>query len=702
MRFIPILLRVLVNAIALALTALLLPGVVVVQNRIWVYLLLAIGFGLINAFVRPLILFFTGRFVIATMGVFILVLNGFLLWLLAVIFPELLHVQGLLSALMGGLIMALIGTLLEAILGLTRPLSLEDTSETAGFHGLERFYTGKRNRLVENVRIQQVYQTMWRYGMDIALEETPLADFRRSMQTRIFRLMNQPVQRTVPEKVRMMLQDLGPMYVKLGQIASSQAQSLPPGWQVELAKLQNTVPPFPSEMARETIAKELGAPVEELFATFDDTPLAAASTAQVHKATLFTGERVVVKVQRPNIVPQVKADLGIMQDVASTLEKRTAFGRDYNMKGVVSEYAENVLLELDYQNEAYNSIQLAVNMAMYPAIHVPKIYPALSSSKVLTMEFVEGVKITNVEAIDASGLDRALLANTFVRAFVKQLVFDGFFHADPHPGNILVNLQTGVVQFLDTGMMGVLDQTQRMNLADLILTLNSMNTRDLARVLISLSSTFKPFNEAAFNRDLARVAGRAVMLSEAGSGMAGTMSAILDLMHQHGLRLQHELTLALKAMLQAEEAAMTLDPSVELVVVALSESRNLVVEQLNVDNVWELVKQEGQRSLKEVVRHLPNMQLATVKWLQQYEKGHFTVHVDTSQLADQVGSFGVAVRYLTVAIIVLGMLVSTAIAATVGVQNMGFWGDFVVFLFFATLVLAAYLVIRMMRRIFSG
>jgi ubiquinone biosynthesis protein len=458
----------------------------------------------------------------------------------------------------------------------------------------------------------------------------------------------------------------------MGQIASSQTQALPKTWEEELAKLQSNVPPFPAEQARQIITAELGEPPESLFTEFEVEPFAAASTAQVHRALLPCGERVVVKVQRPNIIPQVRADLGIMHDVAATLEKRTNWAKEYNLTAMLDEYAKHLLEELDYQNEAYNARQLSQNLQGYDQIHVPTIYPNLSTSKVLTMEFVEGVKITDVATIDAAGLDREALADTFVRCMVKQLLFDGFFHADPHPGNILVNVSTGTIIFLDMGMMGTLEQTQKLNLADLLLSLYMGDLHDLGRVIVRLSTPFKLFDEQSFYHQLERQVGRYLLFYDESSTFSAVMSTTLALMQAHGLRLNQELTLAIKAMIQAEEAALVLNPNVNLLAISIQESQALLTKGIDADAIVEKLKKEGIRSLKEVVRRFPTLQQATMKWLDQYERGRLTVELDTSDLARQIGVFSAAIQYLAVGFILAGIVVGAAIAVAFTGQSTGF------------------------------
>ncbi|MEI2691700.1 MAG: AarF/UbiB family protein [Anaerolineae bacterium] len=297
------------------------------------------------------------------------------------------------------------------------------------------------DKVRENLRLQQIYNVFLRYGLDIAFERVPtIAALRQSMQRWVWNLPDDLESPSLPVKVRLMIEELGPTYVKVGQIVSSQASVIPADWEEQLAKLQSNVPPFPSDQVRAIIIDELGASPEELYATFDTTAFAAASTAQVHRATLHDGTEVVVKVQRPHIQNQMKADVGIMRNAARVLSNRSQALRAIDLSGMVDEFGSNAIRELDYTGEAYNSYRLTQNMASIPGVHIPKIYPELSTKRILTMEFIRGVKISNLEAIDQAGLDRKMLAQNALRAIVKQLLIDGFFHADPHPGNVLVRL----------------------------------------------------------------------------------------------------------------------------------------------------------------------------------------------------------------------------------------------------------------------
>ena len=324
----------------------------------------------------------------------------------------------------------------------------------------------------ESLRLQQVYNVFLRYGMDILLDRGVLGDFRRMMQSWIYSPSQPLVPLTIPVKARLMIEELGPIYVKMGQLVSSQAAVLPAEWEQELVKLQNDVPPFPLEDVREVISSELGAPPEELYASFNPNPMAAASLAQVHRAVLHSGQEVVVKVQRPNITDQVKADLGIMENAVKVYIRRSEWARDLDLAGILREFGDNILAELDYGNEAYNAFKLSKNLESIEGVKIPKMYPELSTSRVLTMEYVHGVKISDIESIETAGIERQAIAEATLRSAVKQLLIDGFFHADLHPGNLLVNLETGEVTYIDTGMVGELDFKQRLNLINLFLVLH--------------------------------------------------------------------------------------------------------------------------------------------------------------------------------------------------------------------------------------
>ena len=565
------------------------------------------------------------------------------------------------------------------------------------------------DKVRENLRLQQVYNTLLRYGTDVLFDRWPvIGDFRRAMQAWAWGLPKDLEPPTLPVKVRLMLEELGPTYVKVGQIVSSQASTIPSDWEAELVKLQSDVPPFPSDEVRQIIIEELGAPPEELYATFNPQPFAAASTAQVHRATLHDGTSVAVKVQRPYIAAQMKADIGIMQNAARVVSSRSEYVRSVDLVGMLEEFGTGALNELDYTGEAYNAFRLGQNLAAIPGVHVPTVYMHLSTSKVLTMEFVQGVKASNVEAIEKAGLDRDALGRNALKAIIKQLLIDGFFHADPHPGNILVNLQTGVLTFIDTGMVGELSVMQRMNLIQLLMAVSQSDVSAMGQILRSLSTPFVDnVDDRAFYHDFERRMGRYVYGGAAISfGQAVNVS--FDLLREHGLRLDPSLTLAVKALMQGEAITAALHPGSGLTVEGVQIIKDMLVQSVTADKVVDVAKKQLTMAAREVARRVPSFQEATTKWLDQYQKGRFEVFVDTSDLAKEVGRLKSWGRQIVVAIILVGIIIGSAIAmgavVAAGPQEQYAWIFFRVsyFGYLLAMVVAALIALRLVWRWLRG
>ena len=539
------------------------------------------------------------------------------------------------------------------------------------------------DRVRESLRLQQVYNLFLRYGWDLAFHRWQLlGEIRHSMQRWVWHLPDEVPELTTPAKVCLMLEDLGPTYVKMGQIISSQASVIPPEWEVELEKLQSDVPPFPAEQVREIVENELGAAPERLFATFEIEPLAAASTAQVHRATLFSGEQVVVKIQRPGIVAQMKADLGIMQRAARVAARRSEELRAIDLEGMIEQFSVSVLAELDLLGEAYNAMRLSENMASLEGVHIPRMYPELSTSRVLTMEFIQGVKISDIAAIEAASLAREIVAHRALRAVIKQLLIDGFFHADPHPGNVLVDLQTGQITFLDCGMVGQLDLTQRVNLIQLVFALQQGDVAGMGQILRTLSVPFVDtgrqggVDEKAYQRDFQRVISRQLYIGGS-AGFGQTVSLGLDLLRAHGLRLDPNLTMAVKALMQAEAFTTLLYPEGGIVSDGAAMIQEMAVQQVTADRVVEVVKDQVMMTAREALKRLPSLQEATLGWLDQYQKGRFEVYVDTSALDKSVDKLGRLGREIVIALMLVGMIIGSAIATSViaFIQPVGrLWG----------------------------
>ncbi len=689
-----------INAVVLALIFPLLPGITAVNPTIWLYLGIGVGLSLFSRLLKPILFILTGRLVIWNIGVWITILNVIVFVAAGWLFRDRLVSAGTLWLVFGAVLVSVVITSVDALLGFDRP-NLDPNKHLPVWRLIERIPGVSRNRLIESFRLQQVYDTFWQFGLEIALGHSPIREIRETVSRWITGQTSDLDTMTQPQKVRLMLQQLGPMYVKLGQIVSSQGESLPEEWHEELDKLQSTVAPFPFEDARQMIITELGAPPEELFASFDQEPLAAASTAQVHRATLHSGEKVVVKVQRPNIVRQVQSDLRIMQEFSHTMERRFDWARDMDLTGMVDEFAAGIRKELDYRNEAYHMLRLADNMAGVPGVHVPLLYPPLSTAKILTMEFVAGIKLTNTDAIDASGLDRMEMARTFNRAFIKQVFVDGFFHGDPHPGNLYVNLDSGVITFLDLGLVGELRVDQRMELMDLLFSMQQLDGYGIAQAIRRLSTETRPVDEKAY---LAAIERSLLQHGKYGteSSFAVLMNKVMGEMSHFGLRMNKELTLAIKAMTQSQEATATLAPSFPIIEATVDDLKQFLLERFNADNITEVLKSQVMRTAKEVVHRLPSLQEATMQWLDQYQAGKFVIELNTDDLNRQVGRAYEGLERLTIGLILAGMLVGSAIgmaflSTLVGDPNLAPVFGLLVLVFLGVLAFSGYIVFKLFK-----
>jgi ubiquinone biosynthesis protein len=524
--------------------------------------------------------------------------------------------------------------------------------------------------VAERLRLLGVYEILLRYGSDALFDRGTVGDVRRATQTWLYR-PEAPLERLpTPRKLRLLLQDLGPTYVKFGQIVSSRADALPSAWEDELAKLQSDVRPFSADEARAVIVSELHAPPEELYAYFDPTPLAAASLGQVHRAALGDGREVVVKVQRPGIEEKVRSDLRILGQAASTLERRLSWARELGLAGVVSEFGATLLLELDYTIEAYNARRLARNLAGLDDVRIPEVIRGLSTSRVLTMEYIEGVRATDVPAIVAAGLDPVAIGDAAVRASIKMMLIDGFFHADPHPGNVVVSLDDGVVTFLDTGMVGALTLRQRFALVNLLMTASQRDAGELARALRALSEPIDGavVDGAGFDRDFERAVGPLMDVEEGEViQFAKLLGRAVDLLREHHLRPAPQLSLAMKAMMQAEEFAVVLYPSgssSSFVEKATSMTETLLAKALTRDVVIDYARREALSAVRAAAQEIPSPQEIAGSWLRQLRSGRFEVKIDASDLDARIDRAGRIANVGALAVVVSGIVIASAIAAT--------------------------------------
>jgi len=363
-----------------------------------------------------------------------------------------------------------------------------------------------------------------------------------------------------PDKLPDDLERLGPTFVKLGRLLSSRPDLMPPRYIRALSRLQDDVEPFSSEEAEKIIEEELGAKVSKLFAAFDSVPTAAASLGQVHKALLRDGREVVVKVQRPNIRKQIAEDFDALRQLVKFLSRHTDFGSRYDLEATIAELEQTLANELDYCKEASNLRALRRNLAAFPHIVIPQPIEDYVTHRVLTMEFIEGCKITSLNPVVRTDLDGLGLADELFSAYLKQVLVDGLFHADPHPGNVFLTIDNRIA-LLDVGMVGHTTVTIQEALLKILLAVAEGNGDEASEIAIRISEQKNSFDEMAFRHQIAQLVAdqRDAHLGQmdVGKMVLSVSSAAAD----SGLRVPTELTLLGKTLLQLDEVGRILAPN---------------------------------------------------------------------------------------------------------------------------------------------
>ncbi|MCL0065645.1 AarF/UbiB family protein [Dehalococcoidia bacterium] len=382
------------------------------------------------------------------------------------------------------------------------------------------------------------------------------------------------------ERARMVLEELGPTFIKFGQIMSNRADLVPPELIVELKKLQSAVPPFPEEKAKKLVEEELGKSVVELFSDYTTAPIASASIAQVHRAVLKNGEQVVIKVQRPGIEQIIKTDLEIMFHLAALMEKYVEEMSLFNPVAIVAEFERSIKKELDFHIEAAAIERFGGYFHTDRTIYVPTVYWGYSTSRVLTMEFIDGIQVSNMDAILTAGLDPKLLASRGADLVLKQVFEHGFFHADPHPGNIMA-LQGNVVCFLDYGMMGGISIKDREYLSSILTGVVNSDASRITKTLLQISATphFKKTDQLEYETQALLDQYSYRSLKSLNMGLI--LSQLINLIILYRLKAPPSFYLLTKALITIEGVGRMLDPGFDMVKHAKPFAKKLLKERMS-------------------------------------------------------------------------------------------------------------------------
>lgn len=412
-------------------------------------------------------------------------------------------------------------------------------------------------------RYQQIVGVFLRHGFGYLFERLgpEWAPQRRSTQP-----PDQPAapvtEQDLPAHFRQALEELGPTFVKLGQVLSTRPDLLPPSYIAELSKLQDAVPPVPWEAIRAVITQELGRSPEEVFATITPEPLGAASLGQVYAATLADGTEVVIKVQRPNIQPTIATDLEIMQALAPAAQ-RTPEGQIHDFVAEADDFAYTLNNELDYRLEGRNADRFRANFADEPLLHVPHVYWEYTTSRVLVLERIQGVKIDDVAAVEAAGYDRHQVAVNAARMLVKEVLEDGFFHADVHPGNFVV-MPGEVIGVMDFGKMGYLRDQDRSDAIGFYAAVVSLDPDGIVDLLVRMRAAGGDVDRKALSRDIERLLYKYYNVAIGDIHIQGLYDVAMPIINRYHLRLPSNFGLLLQTLAMMQGIALTLDPGFDV------------------------------------------------------------------------------------------------------------------------------------------
>ena len=420
-----------------------------------------------------------------------------------------------------------------------------------------------------------------------------------------------------------MLQELGTTFIKLGQLLSTRPDVVGDDIANELANLQDDNPAISYEEVKSIVERELNGNIDELFESFSHEELATASIGQVHEAKLITGERVAIKVQKEGITDKIDLDLKIMKFIANRADKWNSDLKKLNLPGIMDEFDRTIHKEIDYNNEFMNMQRIELNFTDNPNIHIPESYPKYCSSKVLTMEFIDGTKLSDVYESDSEEFDKKLLAKNLLDSYLQQLFIDGFFHGDPHPGNIMI-LENNVICYLDLGMMGIFDEDFKRNLSEVMILFVDQDIDGLINQLMYMDILDYDVDTRVLKRDLTDLFGRyfGVELNR----FNGVLEELLSLMQDYGVILPNEVVTMARGLSMIEAAAQNLDPEIDVFALIKPVAKQIARERLNPKKYLKS-KKSNLILYEHMIRGLPKLLTRTIHKIEENEL-QFRLEVD--------------------------------------------------------------------------
>jgi ubiquinone biosynthesis protein len=533
-------------------------------------------------------------------------------------------------------------------------------------------------------RYRQILTTLVRYGYHDVVSALHLESIIRPIERVATGGEFTPQDR--PRRLRLVCEDLGPTFVKLGQVLSTRPDIIPEAYTAELAALRDDVRPFAFSQVEQILQEDYRRPLDEVFLSLDPEPVASASISQVHRAVLRDGRVVALKIRRPDITKVVHADLEILKNLAQLAERRLAVLSAYKPLALAREFERSLKRELDFSVELRTMQRCQVQFADDPTAHIPFTVEAFSTPRVLAMEFIDGVGIDDLEGIRAMGLDPADVAVTGARILLKQIFVFGFFHADPHPGNLRV-LHGGVAAPLDYGMFGQLDGKTRERIADLLSGLISQDPDRVLRALDALDIRGEQVDPRALRRDVSELVQSYSQLTLDRINLSLLLRELIAFIRTHQLRIPPDLVLLIRSLVTIESVGRNLDPCFDIARQLEPFLRELTFRRFH---PYRLLNQTTQtvEDLQRIATLLPDLLSQS---LESIKRGELNVRFDLQGFERLVRQFTRASNTLAIGIVISGLLVASALIFRAGATSLAYSG------FASGVILSLWLVWNMSR-----
>ena len=468
--------------------------------------------------------------------------------------------------------------------------------------------------------------------------------------------MENLAQTSLPKRVRLAAEELGPTFVKLGQMLSTRPDLIPSEYVSELERLQDRVAPEKYKRIRDTVKLQLGAFPEEIFESFDSVPLAAASIAQVHRARTKEGCEVVLKIRRPGIVKTIHTEMEMLQDLAALVKMR--LGRDSTIDPVrmVNEFSQAVTKEVDFANERRNQQRFIRNFESDLTIHVPEVFEAYSSEGILTMEFIDGIKPSNIEQLENAGLAPKTVASRGADFVLKQVFDHGFFHTDPHPGNFLI-LPDNILSPLDFGQVGRLAVQDRMLLQYIVLSIVDGDATKIVHGLERAETLADATDLAELTRDIEEILSDYTGLPLKDIPFGEALSRTFDVIRGHHITPPRDFTLMLKSLMTIEAFATDLDTEFQIIDHLKPYARKFSFEQISPENLFRQMR-KATRGAGELAARFPEDAAAIIS---KFRRGNFKIHVYHDHLEELEQTLDNSSNRISFAVIIAALLIASSL-----------------------------------------